>query len=76
MHPVHRAILDRLVDGDGPPPTRRELAEIAGLSLSGLSYHYRALVRAGWIVHEPLLARTTRITDAGRMALAAAERQE
>ena len=74
MHRAQYAILDRLADPETIPPTVRELSEITGLSLAGVRYHYDALVTAGWITHVPHLPRTTRITDEGRMALAAEER--
>jgi DNA-binding transcriptional ArsR family regulator len=50
-HPARLALLDRL--SHGGPATATECAEVVGLSPSAVSYHLRALARAGLVEEAP-----------------------
>jgi DNA-binding transcriptional ArsR family regulator len=50
-HPARLALLDRL--NHGGPATATECADVVGLSPSAISYHLRALARAGLVEEAP-----------------------
>jgi DNA-binding transcriptional ArsR family regulator len=50
-HPARLALLEKL--GSGGPATATECASVVGLSPSAVSYHLRALARAGLVEEAP-----------------------
>lgn len=73
--PIRRAILDELLRRElkhEPAPTWVELgAAVGGMADTTAGYHCRVLRAAGLVTWEPGLARTIRLTDAGRQFVTA-----
>lgn len=70
---VLRAIRDYQDDHDGIAPSSRDIQAAAAISsVSVVHYHLDGLAQHGLIAREAELARTTRITPAGREYLVAA----
>lgn len=69
------AFIVRHVDGQGYPPTIREILRHCGLtSTSGVAAHLARLAERGLIVRNPMISRGLFVTPAGRELLAEAPR--
>ena len=67
------AFIAGCVDGQGYPPTIREILRHCGLtSTSGVAAHLNRLAERGLIVRNPMISRGVAVTPAGRALLAEA----